>query len=55
VVIAEGLTAGELVVTEGVQKLRDGSAVEIVQQQAVGGSTGDDPPGVDSSISARGL
>jgi membrane fusion protein (multidrug efflux system) len=37
--VVEGLAAGELVVTEGVQKLRDGSAVTVQEATAAGAGT----------------
>jgi len=37
--VVEGLAAGELVVTEGVQKLRDGSAVTVQEPAAAGAGT----------------
>jgi membrane fusion protein (multidrug efflux system) len=37
--VVEGLAAGELVVTEGVQKLRDGSAVTVQEPAASGAGT----------------
>jgi membrane fusion protein (multidrug efflux system) len=37
--VVQGLAAGELVVTEGVQKLRDGSAVTVQEPAAAGAGT----------------
>jgi hypothetical protein len=34
-IIHEGVTAGELVITEGLQKVRDGSVVKLKQSNPV--------------------
>lgn len=39
VVIADGLSAGEFVITEGTHKVRDGSAVEVPEQTTAGSAT----------------
>ena len=43
VVIESGLQAGDTVVVEGTDRLREGSTVEIIQPDAAGGGPGADP------------
>jgi membrane fusion protein, multidrug efflux system len=47
--VLDGLQAGEVVVTEGTQKLRDGAAVRVVAGEAIPASTGTPATGAAAS------
>ncbi|WP_368641124.1 efflux RND transporter periplasmic adaptor subunit [Castellaniella ginsengisoli] len=53
VVIESGLQAGDTVVIEGTDRLREGSVVEIIQPDAAGGGSGADPAAAEAAGQSR--